>query len=241
MSRVNSRSSGQWWVCSAAFPRIVKHTDEGFIAATTKLYRSLIPENGRVLDLMSSWVSHLPQDERYAEVVGHGMNKAEVTPYASNSKFSIVGHCCIFSCLWSLVTSQNDRFLPWKRSRVQFLSEHFQSKVLSCISNSFALRTWTLFQIIATKNSVRVERVMNHCIITDQWSDPVEKWKTLNLVVWSSIDLCLFPLWYPDSSLWGTSVSQTNRPSFCRDTTNATLQGKLNLAKNESFKIREIV
>ena len=65
---------------AAALPKIVKHTDEGFIAATTNLYRSLIPQHGRVLDLMSSWVSHLPSDVHYKEVIGHGMNSNEVIP-----------------------------------------------------------------------------------------------------------------------------------------------------------------
>ena len=32
---------------------------------------------GTVLDLMSSWVSHLPEGKRFAKVVGHGMNAAE--------------------------------------------------------------------------------------------------------------------------------------------------------------------
>jgi SAM-dependent methyltransferase len=31
-----------------------------------------------LLDLMSSWVSHLPPEIDYAEVVGHGMNAAEL-------------------------------------------------------------------------------------------------------------------------------------------------------------------
>ena len=31
-----------------------------------------------MLDLMSSWVSHLPDDISYASVVGHGMNEQEL-------------------------------------------------------------------------------------------------------------------------------------------------------------------
>lgn len=52
--------------------------DDSFLAAVTKLYRNAIPENGEVLDLMSSWVSHLPKDRKYKKVVGHGMNTIEV-------------------------------------------------------------------------------------------------------------------------------------------------------------------
>ncbi|WP_174291536.1 methyltransferase domain-containing protein [Sphingomonas bacterium] len=58
--------------------RLVTHIDEGAVAALTARYRSLLPEGGRVLDLMSSWVSHLPDDRRYAELVGHGMNAGEL-------------------------------------------------------------------------------------------------------------------------------------------------------------------
>lgn len=61
-----------------ALPRLVTHIDEGAVAALTARYRELLPEQGRVLDLMSSWVSHLPDDRSYAQVVGHGMNEPEL-------------------------------------------------------------------------------------------------------------------------------------------------------------------
>ena len=59
-------------------PRLVTHIDEGAVAALTQLYRKQLPAGGRVLDLMSSWVSHLPDDREYAEIVGHGMNAVEL-------------------------------------------------------------------------------------------------------------------------------------------------------------------
>jgi len=59
-------------------PRLVCHIDEGAIAALTGFYRNLLPPNGVLLDLMSSWVSHLPPEIAYKEVVGHGMNAAEL-------------------------------------------------------------------------------------------------------------------------------------------------------------------
>ena len=58
--------------------RLVTHIDEIAVEALTGFYRETLPEGGRVLDLMSSWVSHLPNDRRYAEVVGHGMNAEEL-------------------------------------------------------------------------------------------------------------------------------------------------------------------
>ncbi|MBV8889627.1 MAG: methyltransferase domain-containing protein [Alphaproteobacteria bacterium] len=59
-------------------PRLVCHIDEGAIAALTEYYRTVLPAGGVLLDLMSSWVSHLPPEIGYAEVIGHGMNAAEL-------------------------------------------------------------------------------------------------------------------------------------------------------------------
>jgi SAM-dependent methyltransferase len=61
-----------------ALPRFVTHIDEGAIAAVTQLYRERLPAGGAILDLMSSWVSHLPSDVTYRRVVGLGMNAEEL-------------------------------------------------------------------------------------------------------------------------------------------------------------------
>lgn len=59
-------------------PRLVTHIDDRAIEAVTQLYREHFPENGAVLDLMSSWVSHLPPEVAYRRVVGLGMNGEEL-------------------------------------------------------------------------------------------------------------------------------------------------------------------
>jgi SAM-dependent methyltransferase len=59
-------------------PRFVTHIDDRAIAAVTQLYRELFPPGGEILDLMSSWVSHLPPEIQYRRVVGLGMNEAEL-------------------------------------------------------------------------------------------------------------------------------------------------------------------
>ncbi len=59
-------------------PRLVTHIDDGAIAAVTDLYRAFFPAGGDIIDLMSSWVSHLPPETRYNRVVGQGMNEAEL-------------------------------------------------------------------------------------------------------------------------------------------------------------------
>ena len=59
-------------------PRLVTHIDDGAIAAVTQLYRERFPPGGAILDLMSSWVSHLPPEVEYRRVVGLGMNDVEL-------------------------------------------------------------------------------------------------------------------------------------------------------------------
>ena len=59
-------------------PRYVHHLDSGFRERLTMLYRETIPPCAQVLDLMSSWVSHLPEDISYDHVVGHGLNEEEL-------------------------------------------------------------------------------------------------------------------------------------------------------------------
>jgi SAM-dependent methyltransferase len=65
--------------------RLVYHIDDNAVAALTGLYREILPAGGVLLDLMSSWVSHLPPDIDYAEVIGHGMNPEEL---AANPRLS---------------------------------------------------------------------------------------------------------------------------------------------------------
>ena len=59
-------------------PRLVTHIDDAAIAALTGYYRRALPAGGAVMDLMSSWVSHLPPEAVYGEVIGHGMNAEEL-------------------------------------------------------------------------------------------------------------------------------------------------------------------
>ncbi|MEB3227687.1 MAG: class I SAM-dependent methyltransferase [Synechocystis sp.] len=67
-----------------AFPRFVTHVDEGFIDRLTQLYRERLQPGTRILDLMSSWVSHLPDDVSFTHVEGHGLNTEEL---AKNPRF----------------------------------------------------------------------------------------------------------------------------------------------------------
>src|SRR5512134_797367 len=60
-------------------PRKVVHLDDGAIAALGDLYATVLPPAGRLLDLMSSWRSHLPAGFPTREVIGLGLNADEMT------------------------------------------------------------------------------------------------------------------------------------------------------------------
>lgn len=61
-----------------SMPRFVTHVDEGFIDQLTQLYSDRLQPNTRILDMMSSWVSHLPEEIEFAHVEGHGLNAEEL-------------------------------------------------------------------------------------------------------------------------------------------------------------------
>ncbi|KAH6791028.1 S-adenosyl-L-methionine-dependent methyltransferases superfamily protein [Perilla frutescens var. frutescens] len=67
-----------------AFPRFVTHVDDNFISNLTNLYGEILRPEMEILDLMSSWVSHLPEQVAYKKVVGHGLNAQEL---ARNPRF----------------------------------------------------------------------------------------------------------------------------------------------------------
>ncbi len=71
------------------FPRFVEHIDADAIAAVTQIYRAYFPPRASLLDLMSSWVSHLPEEVEYARVVGVGMNLEELAKNPRLTEFRV--------------------------------------------------------------------------------------------------------------------------------------------------------
>jgi SAM-dependent methyltransferase len=59
-------------------PRFVTHVDGGFIDRLTNLYHDRLSPNTRIFDMMSSWVSHLPDDIQFEHIHGHGLNAEEL-------------------------------------------------------------------------------------------------------------------------------------------------------------------
>lgn len=59
-------------------PRFVNHIDDNAILNLRRYYGAAIGRNSRVLDLASSWVSHLPDDLALDSLIGIGLNQAEL-------------------------------------------------------------------------------------------------------------------------------------------------------------------
>jgi len=72
--RMDPRDDGLFY----AQPRLVQHVDATAIDNITAIYRRFLAPGMQVLDLMSSWVSHLPEDVDGLQITGLGMNAEEL-------------------------------------------------------------------------------------------------------------------------------------------------------------------
>lgn len=61
-----------------AFPRLVNHIDDNAILNLKRYYGQNIKPHSTVLDIASSWVSHLPDELKLLKVIGIGLNKTEL-------------------------------------------------------------------------------------------------------------------------------------------------------------------
>lgn len=60
-------------------PRLVNHLDDTAIQQITAIYARLLSSGSKILDLMSSWVSHLPETLTDCAVTGLGLNETELS------------------------------------------------------------------------------------------------------------------------------------------------------------------
>ena len=74
-ARQDEAGDGQFY-CQ---PRLTHHLDIACRGEITRLYRRFLAPGQRVLDLMSSWVSHLPESLVDLHVAGLGMNRSELS------------------------------------------------------------------------------------------------------------------------------------------------------------------
>ena len=59
-------------------PRLLVHIDDGAIEAARQLYAEVLPQHGALLDLMSSYRSHMPPSLAWTRLAGLGMNETEL-------------------------------------------------------------------------------------------------------------------------------------------------------------------
>ncbi|GAC1371115.1 MAG: hypothetical protein NVSMB32_15380 [Actinomycetota bacterium] len=67
--------------------RKVVHIEAGAVKALSTAYARLLPQGGQILDLMSSWRSHLPPG--LGPVTGLGMNAAEMADNPQLANFVV--------------------------------------------------------------------------------------------------------------------------------------------------------
>jgi SAM-dependent methyltransferase len=108
--------------------RLVTHIDEAAITALTGFYRQVLPAGGVIADLMSSWVSHLPDEVAYGEVIGHGMNAEEL---AANPRLS----------RWFVADFNSDPTLP--------LADASLDAAMMCVSIQYLQRPADLLEEVA--------------------------------------------------------------------------------------------
>jgi ubiquinone/menaquinone biosynthesis C-methylase UbiE len=139
-------------------PRLVCHIDEGAIAALTEFYRVALPAGGVLLDLMSSWVSHLPPEIDYAEVIGHGMNATEL---AANPRLT----------RWFVQNLNRDTKLP--------LADTSVDAAMICVSIQYLQQPVTLLREVRRvlrPGAPLVISFSNRCF----WTKAVAIWRALD-------------------------------------------------------------
>ena len=61
-----------------AQPRLVVHVDDFASEAIARYFGRVLPQGGVILDLMSSWRSHIPEELARKKLVGLGLNAVEM-------------------------------------------------------------------------------------------------------------------------------------------------------------------
>lgn len=110
-----------------ATPRLVTHIDDGAIATIGEVLGELLLPGATILDLMSSWKSHLPPEARPARVVGLGMNATEL---AANDQLDE----------WVVQDINADPTLP-------FGADEFDAAIIT-VSIQYVVRPLSLFREI---------------------------------------------------------------------------------------------
>ena len=139
-------------------PRLVHHIDAQARSFINRIYRRFISADTQVLDLMSSWVSHLDGVPASVQVTGLGMNAAEL---GTNPHLAA-----------SLLHDLN------QEPRLPFADASFDTVICS-VSVEYLIRPFEVFSEVA-----RVLKTGGHFIVTfsDRWFPPktIRLWNELH-------------------------------------------------------------
>ena len=139
-------------------PRFTQHIDDTAIEMVRNTYDRFLDDGMHVLDLMSSWQSHLPQKTRLAECVGLGLNEDELRRNPQLRDYS--------------VHDLNENLtLPFK-------SDHFDA-VVNTVSIEYLTNPLEVFSEIA-----RVLKPDGHFLVTfsNRWfpTKAIKIWKEIH-------------------------------------------------------------
>lgn len=153
--REDSASDEQFY----AHPRMVHHVDSRARHLINAVYRRFIEPGARILDLMSSWASHLDGIAPSAEIIGLGMNRHELAVNTQLNDF--------------LVQDLNsDPHLPWGDAEFDV--------AVCTVSVEYLVQPYAVFAEVA-----RVLRPGGRFIVTfsDRWFPPkvIRLWTRLHL------------------------------------------------------------
>lgn len=150
------------------FPRLVHHIDEAAVAALGAFYARTLPQGAVILDLMSSWVSHLPDNLPTAEMIGHGMNAEEL---AANPRLD----------RWFVQDFNADQALP--------LEDASLDAALCCVGVQYLQHPVEIFAEVRRALKTGAPLLIsfsNRCF----WTKAIDAWRRLdmsgrtNLVTW---------------------------------------------------------
>jgi SAM-dependent methyltransferase len=129
-------------------PRLVQHIDDAAAGVIRKVYKEYLAPGMAVLDLMSSWQSHVPEDLSLASLTGLGMNESELDANAQ-------------------LTARTVHDLN-REPALPFAAESFDAALCS-VSVEYLTRPWEVFAELA-----RVLRPGAPLLVTfsDRWFPP---------------------------------------------------------------------
>jgi len=107
------------------FPRLVTHIDDTAISSLKQYYSESLAPGSVLVDLCTSWVSHLPSTSKYSKVVGVGMNSKEMEVNKSLSEYHV----------HDLNTNPSLSFLP----------DATYDNVLCCVSIDYLIQPYEVF------------------------------------------------------------------------------------------------